>query len=75
MPVGTVKFFDEAKGHGFVTPDAIGQADVYVHRSALQWSKIEKLDRGERVHYEVSTNSRAGRDAVHELKIIERTDA
>ncbi|MGF1649755.1 MAG: cold-shock protein [Hyphomicrobiaceae bacterium] len=48
---GTVKFFDQTKGFGFITPDEGGN-DVFVHISAVQASGMANLDQGMRVSFE-----------------------
>ena len=48
---GTVKFFNQAKGFGFITPDEGGK-DVFVHISAVERSGVGMLDEGMRVTYE-----------------------
>src|SRR5271166_3486650 len=48
---GTVKFFNQAKGFGFITPDEGGK-DVFVHISAVERSGVGMLDEGMRVSYE-----------------------
>ncbi len=48
---GTVKFFNQAKGFGFITPDEGGK-DVFVHISAVERSGVGTLDEGMRVTYE-----------------------
>lgn len=48
---GTVKFFNQSKGFGFITPDE-GGADVFVHISAVQQSGIELIDQGMRISFE-----------------------
>jgi CspA family cold shock protein len=55
---GTVKFFNQEKGFGFITPDEGGQ-DVFVHVSAVQGSTL--LRDGQRVSYEVGQDSRTGK--------------
>ncbi|MBI1195030.1 MAG: cold-shock protein [Gammaproteobacteria bacterium] len=52
MATGTVKWFNEAKGFGFITQDN-GGADVFVHFSALQGSGFKTLAEGARVSFEV----------------------
>ncbi|EKF17273.1 cold-shock protein [Nitratireductor pacificus] len=48
---GTVKFFNETKGFGFITPDD-GAKDVFVHISALEASGIRTLADGQKVNFE-----------------------
>ena len=49
---GTVKWFDEAKGFGFITPDT-GAKDCFVHHSAIQGGGFKTLAEGERVEFDV----------------------
>lgn len=52
MERGTIKWFDEEKGFGFIAPD-IGQKDLFVHQSNV--NTLERtLEKGDRVEYEVS---------------------
>jgi len=48
---GTVKFFNSAKGFGFITP-AGGAKDVFVHASALEAAGIHELAEGQKVSFE-----------------------
>ena len=48
---GTVKFFNQSKGFGFITPDEGGK-DVFVHISAVERSGVPMLDEGMRVSFE-----------------------
>ncbi len=52
MTTGTVKWFNEAKGYGFITPDD-GGADVFVHFSAIQGSGFRTLAEGQAVSFVV----------------------
>ncbi|RYG79396.1 MAG: cold-shock protein [Alphaproteobacteria bacterium] len=54
MATGVVKWFNDAKGFGFVTPDDGGE-DLFVHFSALTMSGFKTLREGERVAFEVTT--------------------
>ncbi len=53
MPVGTVKWFNQQKGYGFIAPDD-GSEDAFVHITAVQQSGLAGLDEGNRVEYELS---------------------
>jgi cold shock protein len=49
---GTVKWFNDAKGFGFITPEA-GNEDIFVHFSAIEGSGFKTLAEGQRVEFEV----------------------
>lgn len=51
MAEGTVKWFNGAKGFGFITPDT-GNADVFVHFSAIDGGGYRELNEGQRVSFE-----------------------
>jgi len=51
MPTGTVKWFSDEKGYGFITPDD-GSKDVFVHHSAIQAEGFRTLAEGAKVSYE-----------------------
>ncbi len=51
MRNGTVKWFNEAKGYGFIAPED-GSADVFVHYSAIESEGFRKLTEGQRVQFE-----------------------
>jgi CspA family cold shock protein len=52
MAVGTVKWFNDAKGFGFITPDGEG-TDVFVHFSAIRAQGFRSLKEGQRVRFEI----------------------
>jgi CspA family cold shock protein len=65
MAIGTVKWFNAAKGFGFIQPES-GDKDVFVHISAVERSGMGTLAEGQRVSYEV-VNER-GKNAATDLK-------
>ena len=52
MTIGTVKWFNDAKGFGFIEPEEGGD-DVFAHFSAIQMEGFRTLQQGERVDYEL----------------------
>lgn len=59
MPTGTVKFFNAAKGYGFITPEGGGN-DVFVHVSELERSSINTLNDGDRVSFDTKMDPQKG---------------
>ena len=53
MATGTVKWFNDAKGFGFITPDQGGE-DLFAHFSAIQGNGFKTLKEGEKVSFEVT---------------------
>ena len=51
MGTGTVKWFNDAKGYGFITPDE-GSKDLFVHHSNIEGSGFKSLSEGQRVTFE-----------------------
>ena len=64
MPIGTVKFFNSAKGYGFIAPED-GGSDSFVHISAVERAGMTTLEKDQRVKYELETDRRGKTSAVN----------
>jgi CspA family cold shock protein len=64
MPTGTVKFFDTAKGYGFITNEAGGK-DAFVHISAVEASGLGSLEKEQRLSYDLENDQRGKSSAVN----------
>jgi CspA family cold shock protein len=65
MATGTVKWFNSQKGFGFIQPDS-GDADVFVHISAVERAGMRGLNEGQKISYDVV--SEKGRNAAANLQ-------
>ena len=68
MATGTVKWFNTAKGYGFIAPDDGGK-DVFVHVSALERAGLKSLSDNQKVAFEMQAG-RDGRSSAAELKLL-----
>ena len=69
MPTGTVKWFNSAKGFGFIEPED-GSKDAFVHISAVEQAGLNSLSEGQKVSYELQPGQ-DGKAAAEKLSIIE----
>ncbi len=69
MPTGTVKWFNSAKGFGFIRPDDGGD-DAFVHISAVESAGLRELREGQKVQYEL-VPGRNGRTAAGNLVALD----
>jgi len=69
MPIGTVKFFNTARGYGFIGPED-GSNDVFVHLSAVVEAGLSILTEGQKVEYEVVSKP-DGKTAAGNLKLVD----
>jgi CspA family cold shock protein len=67
MITGTVKFFNDSKGYGFIQPDD-GSTDAFVHVSAVEQSGMRTLQKEQRVTYELQPD-RTGKMSAINLKV------
>ncbi|HEV2556582.1 MAG: cold-shock protein [Bosea sp. (in: a-proteobacteria)] len=67
MATGTVKWFNETKGYGFITPDQGGQ-DVFVHISAVERSGMRGLNEGQKISYDLEADRKTGKSSAVNLK-------
>ena len=66
MTTGTVKWFNPAKGFGFIQPDD-GGADVFVHVSAVERSSLGSITEGQKLSYELERDQRSGKMSAGQL--------
>ena len=66
MNTGTVKWFNDQKGYGFVQPDD-GSKDVFVHISAVEGAGLRTLKEGQKVSFEIVTDKRTGKSSAGNL--------
>ena len=73
MPTGTVKFFNEMKGYGFIAPDE-GGTDAFVLISAVERAGMRTLNQDQRVSYDLEQDRR-GKMAATNLRSAEESTA
>ena len=66
MAKGTVKWFDDKKGYGFIAPEE--GDDVFVHHSSIQGEGFKTLSEGENVEFEI-TDGAKGKQATNVVKV------
>ncbi len=69
MTTGTVKWFNSAKGFGFIQPED-GSSDAFVHISAIESAGLSTLDEGQKVTYELQKGQN-GKSSAENLSIVE----
>jgi CspA family cold shock protein len=65
--MGTVKFYNETKGFGFIAPNDGGK-DVFVHATALERAGMSSLTDGQQVSFDTKADSRSGKIAVENIQ-------
>ncbi|MBV8797208.1 MAG: cold-shock protein [Hyphomicrobiales bacterium] len=67
MTQGTVKWFNDQKGFGFIQPDD-GSKDVFVHISAVERAGMRSLSEGQKISYDIVADRRTGKSSADNLK-------
>ncbi|WP_454915599.1 cold-shock protein [Xanthobacter sediminis] len=67
MTEGTVKWFNAQKGFGFIAPDS-GGSDAFVHISAVERAGLSDLREGQKIGFELVTDSKSGKLAADKLQ-------
>jgi CspA family cold shock protein len=67
MATGTVKWYNETKGYGFIQPDNGGK-DVFVHATAVERAGMRGLAEGQKISYEVEADRRTGKESATNLQ-------
>ncbi len=67
MIKGTVKFYNDQKGFGFIEPED-GSKDVFVHATALERAGISGLSEGQKVSFDTEVDGRSGKTAVANIQ-------
>jgi len=60
MTIGTVKFFNAAKGFGFISPEGGGK-DVFVHMTAVEQAGLRSLSEGQKVSFDITPDARGAK--------------
>lgn len=68
MATGTVKWFNDAKGYGFITPDDGGE-DLFAHFSQIQGNGFKSLSENQRVSFDVTVGSK-GKTQASNIQVI-----
>jgi CspA family cold shock protein len=66
LETGTVKFYNDQKGFGFIQPDNGGK-DVFVHATALERAGMRGLNEGQKVSFDTAEDRRTGKVAVNNI--------
>jgi len=67
MAIGTVKFFNQDKGYGFISPEN-GGTDVFVHMSAVATER--PLQEGQKVSYEIGQDRKTGKSRAENVRSV-----
>ena len=69
MAIGTVKWYNSTKGYGFIQPDD-GSKDAFVHVSAIERAGMNDLSEGQKISFELVTDTRSGKLSAEKLQFV-----
>ena len=69
MAQGTVKWYNEQKGYGFIQPDD-GSKDVFVHISAVERAGLRSLNEGQKVTFDLVSDRKTGKSSADNLRTV-----
>lgn len=69
MAIGTVKWYNSQKGFGFIQPDDGGK-DAFVHVSAIERAGMSDLREGQKISFELVTDTRSGKMSADKLQAV-----
>jgi CspA family cold shock protein len=69
MTIGTVKWFNNQKGFGFIQPED-GGSDVFVHISAVERAGLATLQEGQKLSFELERDKRTGKSSAGQLQAV-----
>jgi len=69
MTQGTVKFFNDQRGFGFIKPDDGGK-DVFVHISAIERAGMHALNEGQKIAFDIVADRRTGKSSADNLQAV-----
>ena len=69
MNTGTVKFYNDQKGFGFIQPDDGGK-DVFVHISAVERAGLSGLNEGQKIAFDLVADRKTGKSSADNLKAL-----
>ena len=69
MVIGTVKWYNSTKGYGFIQPDDGGK-DAFVHVSAIECAGMNDLSEGQKISFELVTDTRSGKLSAEKLQSV-----
>jgi cold shock protein len=69
MTKGTVKWFNDQKGFGFIQPDD-GSKDVFVHISAVERAGMRLLNEGQKITFDVVADRKTGKSSADNLQVV-----